>query len=44
VRGSAFAGSDAANNLCAVLGSAFGVEGSLFAGDSLNDQTSIFIY
>ena len=40
---SAFAGSNATDNLRSVLDHLFGVEGSFFAGDTLNYQTRIFI-
>jgi hypothetical protein len=43
VGGAAFAWGDAADNVGAVFGAAFGVEGAFFAGKSLNDQTSVFI-
>ena len=43
VRGSAFAGRYAANDLGAVFGAALGVKGAFFAGDSLHDKARVVI-
>ena len=43
VRRPALARSHAADNLGAVLGATFGVEGAFFAGKSLNDEASVLI-
>ena len=44
VRGSTFTRSYAADDLGAVFSSASGVERAFFAGNSLNDQSSVLVY
>src|SRR5713226_10645699 len=41
--GAAFAGSDAAGHVCAVLDHLLGVEGAFAAGEALDDQTRFFV-
>src|SRR5229473_4616946 len=41
---STFAGSDAADHVCAVLDHLLGMKGAFTAGEALDDQASVFVY